>query len=64
MRMKIMTTVNDLRNWVDTATWEGRTEADLDTLVDAIRTKEGCPAWGEDFREFLDRLPENLVELL
>ena len=66
MRTKIMTTVNDLRTWVDerTSDCEGLTGEAMDCIVDTIRVMPGCPAWGEDFSEFLDRLPEDLIDLI
>lgn len=54
----VMTTKNDLRNWVDAATtgWE-RGAADVDTITDAIQATDH-PAWGTDWTEYLDGLPE------
>ena len=54
------TTVNDLRNWADAATtnWGGRTQADLDAIVEYVRTQDHCPAWGQDWTEYLESLPE------
>lgn len=55
---KTFHTVRELRNWVDAHTdhWDGRTDDDLDTLVDAILDQPGCPLWKEDWRAFLDSL--------
>lgn len=65
MIRRTMTTVRDLRNWVDSVTcsWDDRTDADVETIVDVIRSMDR-PAWGTDWREFLDSLPENLADLL
>lgn len=65
MRTRTMTTVNDLRNWVDSVTtnWDNRTDEDVGHIVDEIRNMDGRPAWGADWIGFLDRLPE-LTELL
>ena len=55
MTRNIMTTVRDLRNWVDAATtnWDGRTDADIEKIVDHIRSQDHCPAWGRDWTEYL-----------
>ena len=57
--MKRMTTMNDLRNWVDSATsnWESRTDADIDAIARAIQATDH-PAWGRDWSEFLESLPD------
>ena len=59
-----MTTKRDLRNWVDTATsgWDVREDGDVDAITDAIQAMDH-PAWGTDWTEFLEALP-NLTELL
>jgi hypothetical protein len=59
-----ITTKRDLRNWVDAAThdWDGRTDADVDAITDAIQAMNH-PQWGADWTEFLESLPE-LTELL
>lgn len=65
MRYQSMTTVADLRNWVDSVTsnWWERTDAQVAELVQVIRSLPDCPNWGADWSEFLDALPE-LSELL
>lgn len=59
-----MTTMNDLRHWVDavTANWDGRTDADVDALAREIQAMDH-PQWGGDWSEFLQSLPD-LTELL
>ncbi len=59
-----ITTASDLRNWVDTATsgWYERTDADLTIMTEKIRIMSH-PAWGEDWTEFFETLPENLAVL-
>lgn len=54
-----MTTAADLRNWVDGATagWLERSDSDVDRITDAIRSMDH-PAWGWNWRRFLDSLPE------
>jgi hypothetical protein len=56
----IMVTAGDLRNWVDSATdnWIDRTDADIDAIVDGIRNRDDCPAWGRDWSEYLNGLPD------
>ena len=58
-------TVRDLRNWVDgvTVNWPDRTDEVLNELTEAIRAMDH-PAWGDDWTDFLDSLPENLFELV
>lgn len=55
----VMTTVRDLRNWLDTATtnWDGRDDAMLDALTETIRERDH-PPWGTDWADFLAALPE------
>jgi len=55
--MRIMTTANDLRNWIDDATsnWHNRTDADMQRILDAIRA-DNCPAWGDDWQDYLETL--------
>jgi hypothetical protein len=62
--MKIITTKTELRNWVDSATtnWDGRSDEMLSDLVDALQASDH-PAWGTDWSEWLDALPD-LTELL
>lgn len=54
-----MTTKRDLRNWVDDVTsgWGERTDADVDAITDAIQADDH-PAWGVDWSDYLDSLPE------
>ena len=57
------TTINDVRNWVDTATssWDDRTEEQVETLTRHIRDNI---EYGRDATEFLGTLPDNLADLL
>lgn len=59
-----ITTVRDLRNWVDAATngWHERGDNDVDTITEAIRSGDH-PAWGDDWSEFFESLPD-LTEYL
>lgn len=58
MTRQVITTVNDLRNWVDSVTsnWDVRTDADVDAIADAIRNMDDAPRYGTDWREFLTRV--------
>ena len=53
--MLLITTVNDLRNWVDSALGCDATPADIDGVTETIQDGDH-PAWGTDWDAFLDRL--------
>lgn len=59
-RICIISSLNDLRNWVDNRT----ADDEVDAIADAIRDTCDCPAWGDDWSEFLESLPDDLGELL
>ncbi len=61
--MTTFTTINDIRNWVDTATsnWDDRTDEQVDTLTRYIRSNVD---YGRNADEFLETLPDNLADLL
>lgn len=54
--MKIMTTRNDLANWVDTAMGENANEPIVEAVTDSIQRDSNRPNWGEDWAEYLDSL--------
>ena len=58
--MTIITTVKNLRTWVDEH-FQGNRE-ERDHIAEAIRAGEH-PRWGTDWTEFLADLPDNLHEL-
>ena len=60
----IMTTRRDLDQWVADRVGSGVTEADIAAIVAVIRADPKCPAWGRDWFEFLDVLPEDLCDLI
>jgi hypothetical protein len=49
-----MTTIDDLRNWVDGATsdWMNREDDDVDRITAVIRDSD-CPRWGADWSDYL-----------
>jgi len=56
--MKIITTADDLMNYVDTVTQSPeREEGDVAWVTEAILALPTCPAWGADWEEFLRTLP-------
>lgn len=59
MRHRIMTTRDDLRNWVDAETsgWWERGKGYVDAITAAILVGDH-PAWGTDWTEFLAALPD------
>lgn len=61
--MIIITTLADLRNWVDehTSDWHDRQDAEVDAITEAISRRPDCPAWGEDWTEFFATLPDDLA---
>lgn len=63
MNATIINSVNDLRTWVDPRVeWESVEERDA--VIDAIRRDMRRPALGLDWSEYLDSLPDNLLDLL
>ncbi len=61
--MQIITTRADLRNWV----WEyaGKAgEREIDDITNYIQNDSARPAWGTDWSDYFETLPENLFELL
>lgn len=63
MNATIFNSVNDLRDWVDPRVeWESTEERDA--VIDAIRRDMNRPALGLDWSEYLDSLPDNLLDLL
>lgn len=60
----VISTVRDLRNWVDgvTSGWGERADTDVGTITEALRAGEH-PAWGTDWADFLGALPD-LTELV
>ena len=61
--MKRMTTMDNLRNWVDNATcgWMERTDTDVETIAKAIQLNGARPAWGRDWSDYLEAV--DLVSL-
>lgn len=61
--MTIFTTINDIRNWVDSATvsWDDRTAEQVETLAGIIRANV---EYGCDADDYLETLPDNLADLL
>jgi hypothetical protein len=59
MTMTKISSMDDLRNYVDAATtdWLGRTDQDVEAIVDAIQASDH-PPWGTDWSEFLTELQE------
>lgn len=57
-----MTTVKDLRTWVDAHVTAETDATDRAVIVLALRRRG--PAWGTDWSEFLTALPENLLDLI
>lgn len=55
--------LNDLRTWVAERTTAETTQEDTDAIIQAIRVRRERPAFGMDWTEFLDSLPEHLIEL-
>ena len=61
--MKTMTTVRDLKNWVDTHIGDYPAPDDVQRVTNLIQDDPLRPAWGDDWTEYLDALPM-LVTLL
>lgn len=61
--MTTFTTINDIRNWVDSATanWDDRTADQIETLTGIIRANVD---YGRGADEYLATLPDNLADLL
>ena len=60
--MEIMTTVSDLRTWVNDRIGDC-CDSEVAAVVDAIRQDAKCPPWGADWTEYLSSLPELLNDL-
>lgn len=54
-----LTTLNDLRTWVDNATsgWTDRRDDDVDAIAEALQAMDH-PAWGTDWSTWLGGLPD------
>jgi hypothetical protein len=57
LRTRVITTRDDLANWIDGMTdgWDGRTDADVEAMTEAVRAMDH-PRWGGDWLEFLEGL--------
>ncbi len=55
MQAKI-TSVQDIRNWVDNATsdWLDRDDTEIEMIVAYLRSQDDCPAWGTDWSSYLE----------
>jgi hypothetical protein len=62
-RTRIITTRDDLANWIDGMTdgWDRRTDADVEAMAETVRAMDH-PRWGGDWSEFLEGL--DLLALL
>lgn len=58
-----ISTLMDLRNWVLTYIDPMATMADAEVVIRKIQMDANRPAWGADWRKYLDGLPENLLEM-
>ena len=52
-----ITTVRDIRNWAAEHAGDNMSADDIEAIADAIRSRDDCPAWGEDWTDYLDSLP-------
>lgn len=62
--MTIFTTVTDFYNWLDERIDDSWSKDDKESVIDAIRSRADFPAWGSDFTEFLETIPDNMLELI
>lgn len=58
-----ISSVTDLKNWVDEHAGDNVGSDEIATIVHILHTDNKSPAWSEDWREYLDSLG-SLTELL
>ena len=58
--MKIMRSYVDVLNWVEEQTndWPNREDHEVDRIIQCILSRDERPAWGRDWSEYLEQLPE------
>jgi hypothetical protein len=63
LRTRVISTRDDLRNWIDSRTdgWDVRSDADVEAMTEAVRAMDH-PRWGGDWSDFLEDL--DLLALL
>lgn len=62
--MTIFTTIRDFYNWLDQRIDDSWSKDDKESVIDAIRNRADFPAWGSDFTEFLETIPDNMLDLI
>lgn len=62
--MTIFTTIRDFYNWLDERVDDSWSKDDKEAVIVAIRGRADFPAWGSDFTEFLETIPDNMLDLI
>jgi hypothetical protein len=52
----VLTTLDDLRNWVDGHIGHYPATGDLEAVTKAIVAGPSCPRWGDDWAGYLEQL--------
>jgi hypothetical protein len=60
---RIITTKNDLWNWVASHVGDNVTDVEVDIITNQIQAQRH-PRWGTDWTDYLASLPEYLIELV
>ena len=59
----IITTRRDLENWVYQHCGDNLDRNDVATIVAEILARTDCPWYGTDWSEFLESLPDSLLDM-
>jgi hypothetical protein len=62
--MTIFRTIRDLEVWVYERSGEDAIEEDNEAIVNEIMDMKKFPSWGEDVTDFLETLPNDLLDLI
>ena len=62
--MTIFTTIADFYSWLDERVDDSWSKDDQEAVIVAIRGRSDFPAWGSDFTEFLETIPDNMLDLI